>query len=301
MKAQILLLIFFVSCLNASKLITPIPIENSYNKNIAQLGKMLFNDPIISKDGKISCSLCHIKSAYYTNHLKTPIGKNGYVFLRNTISLVNEKYKYYYEWDGRFTSLEVCIESALKDKHETDLSPEEIVKKLKNTEYEKMFENYFKEGLNKKNLLIAFSEFLKSLTTPNSPFDKYLRGDKNAISSEAKRGYELFVAKGCIACHNGMLLGGNVITKIGFMKSVKTNDKGRYEITHNPNDLFYFKVPSLRNVAKTYPYLHDGSVKTLKDIVRRAIEYQLNQHLKEYEVNNIVEFLKSLTGELSEK
>jgi cytochrome c peroxidase len=293
--------VLFVVYLKGAELITPIPLYTQYDRSVAVLGEKLFNDSVISKDGTISCALCHIKKSYFTNHLKTPIGKNGYVFSRNTISLLNEKYKYYYEWDGRFKTLEKCVEAALKDAHETDLTPENITKKLKNTKYQKMFFYVFKDGLNEKNLIKAFTEYIKSLTTPNSAFDRYLRGDKNAISAKAKKGYRLFISKGCVACHNGMLLGGNVIAKFGFMKNVRAGDKGRYLITRNKDDLYYFKVPGLRNVANTYPYMHDGRIEKLKDAVKFMLRYQLYKVYTQEEVDNITEFLKTLSGEINEK
>jgi len=296
-----ILVALFSSVLMAYELITPIPKVNIYNKQIAKLGKRLFYDPVISKSNKISCASCHIKSEYFTNHLKTAIGINGYVFSRNTMSLVNEKYKYFYEWDGRYKTLEECVGAALKDQHETNILPKELVIKLQNTKYKHMFEKVFKDGLNEKNLILAFSEYIKSIITPNSPFDKFLTGDKNAISKKAKKGYELFISKGCVACHNGMLLGANVVAKFGFMKSADSKDKGRFLITNNPKDLYYFKVPSLRNVAKTYPYMHDGRIKSLKEAVKFMLRYQLYKIYTEEEVDCIVEFLKTLTGEINEE
>ena len=295
------LTVLFGGILTAYELITPIPKTNVYNKKIAQLGKRLFYDPVISENNKISCSMCHLQNEYFTNHLKTPVGKNGYVFTRNTISLVNEKYKYYYEWDGRFKTLEECVKAALENKHETDISPKKLVKKLRKTKYKKLFDKAFTDGLNEKNLISAFSEYIKSITTPNSPFDRFLSGDKNAINKKAKKGYKLFISKGCIACHNGMLIGANVIAKFGFMKNADTKDKGRFLITKNPADLYYFKVPSLRNVAETYPYMHDGRIKTLKEAVKFMLRYQLYKVYTEEEVDCIVEFLKTLTGEINEE
>ncbi|WP_456479608.1 cytochrome-c peroxidase [Nautilia sp.] len=276
---------------------TPIPLKNDANMLIAEIGKRIFFDPFVSKSGKIGCYTCHIPKNYYTNHIATPTGVDGYVFKRNTPTLLNIRYNYYFEWDGKYKTLRKCVKEALENRHETDITPERIAQKLKNTEYEKLFKKAFKNGLNGQNVLTALSEYIKTLTTPGSKFDRFLRGE-GSLSEEELKGYELFVKKGCVACHNGVLLGGNLITKFGFMKERKTDDLGRYYVTKNPKDKYYFKVPTLRNITETYPYMHDGSVKTLKEAVEIMLKFQLEKIYTERDVELIIEFLKTLKGDL---
>ena len=139
---------------------------------------------------------------------------------------------------------------------------------------------------------------MKTLITPNSPFDRYLMGDENAISPEAKKGFITFKEQGCVACHQGVNVGGNSFQRFGSLIGVQSDSKGRYEVTNDEQDMYYFKVPSLRNVELTAPYLHDGRLKTLEDTVKFMANYQLAQSLSEEEISNIVSFLKSLTGQL---
>ena len=174
-----------------------------------------------------------------------------------------------------------------------------IVSKLKNNiEYKKEFESIYKDGITKDNITNALAEFEKALITPNSPFDKYIQGDKNAISQKAKNGYELFKSKGCILCHHGINIGGNLYNRFGIYTESNSSRLGRYEVTKNIEDKFVFKVPSLRNVALTSPYMHDGRAKTLKEAVEIMTEYQLGRYMKDGEIDDIVEFLKTLNGQI---
>ncbi|MBQ5546781.1 MAG: c-type cytochrome, partial [Acetobacter sp.] len=152
----------------------------------------------------------------------------------------------------------------------------------------------------------AIAEYEKTLITPNSPFDAYLKGDEKAISPEAKRGYELFKDLGCASCHNGIGVGGGGYEIMGLEGNYFKDrggpftaaDKGRYTVTGKPLDMSRFVVPNLRNVALTAPYFHDGSVKTLDEAVRKMARYQLGMdHLSDQDVTDIVAFLKSLTGQ----
>ncbi|MBA1421469.1 MAG: c-type cytochrome [Epsilonproteobacteria bacterium] len=140
----------------------------------------------------------------------------------------------------------------------------------------------------------------KILITPNAPFDKYLRGDKKAISQRAIKGYMLFKTKGCIACHNGINIGGNLYNKFGIYGDTESKELGRYAITHKEEDKYVFKVPSLRNVSLTAPYLHDGRASSLKEVVNLMFKYQLGRRIHGEELRDIVSFLQSLTGELPE-
>ena len=180
------------------------------------------------------------------------------------------------------------------------ISIDELVVKLNKTEYKNRFNKVYKQGLTKDSLVDAIAEYEKSLITINAPFDKFLRGDENAISEAAKKGYRLFKDQGCIACHHGINVGGNLYAKFGAVKEAEVISKGRFEITKNELDLYHFKVPSLRNIELTYPYLHDGRFDTLEDTVKFMAYHQLGKTLKDEDIENIVSFLKTLTGTLYE-
>jgi len=290
-------ILFLLCIISYAGYFTPIPKKSNVDKKVALLGKKLFFDTSVSKSGKISCATCHIPQDYYTNRLKTPVGADGYVFKRNTPTLLNIRYNYYFEWDGKYKTLQKCVLEALKNRHETDVTPKRIAEKIKDKKLGKEFKTTFKDGLNAKNVLKALTEYIKTLITPDSKFDGFLRGEVKLSESE-KRGYELFLKKGCVACHNGILLGGNLITKFGFMKEKKTEDLGRYYVTKDPRDKYYFKVPTLRNITQTYPYMHDGSVQTLKEAVEIMLKFQLEKIYTPQDVNDILNFLKTLEGKL---
>ncbi len=173
-----------------------------------------------------------------------------------------------------------------------------VIKTLTASHYKAKFELLYKEGITKESITDALAEFEKTLITPDSPFDNYLRGDKNAISQVQKEGYALFKEKGCIACHHGRNVGGNMYNKFGLLISIKDDHLGRFNITQNEDDKQVFKVPSLRNVAKTAPYFHNGSAENLKKAVYFMAKHQVGRAISEEEVNKIISFLETLTGKL---
>jgi cytochrome c peroxidase len=174
-----------------------------------------------------------------------------------------------------------------------------VIQRLKKDKsYPKEFAAAFpsdKEPISYANVGNAIGAFERTLITP-SRFDQFLKGDDNALTPEEKKGAQAFVQTGCIACHNGATLGGMMFQKLGLVKPYPTKDMGRFEVTKNEADKMMFKVPSLRNVAKTGPYFHDGSVKTLEEAVSQMAEYQLGKQLTPDQVKEIVTFLNSLTA-----
>jgi len=173
-----------------------------------------------------------------------------------------------------------------------------LIKKLNLTEYRYLFEDIYQDGITKDNISDAIAEFEKTLITPNAPFDQYLKGDDKALSKEAKEGYELFKNKGCISCHHGVNVGGNMYNKFGVMVDIKTTNLGKYNVTKNEEDKYYFKVPSLRNIEHTAPYFHDARTSSLHEAVKIMSLFQLGRPISKDEISKIVEFLKSLSGEL---
>jgi len=292
------LLIYFSSSLYAT-LIEPIPISIDINMNKALLGKKLFFDSILSKDGKISCASCHDLKKGGDDGLKFSIGIKGAEGNINAPTVFNSIFNFRQFWDGRVKNLKEQIVEPIENPVEMGHNVSLVIDNLKkNKKYVLEFSNIYKEGITKNTLIDAIAEFEKSLTTPNSPFDKYLNGDKNAINKIVKKGYKLFIDKGCIVCHNGINIGGNLYNKFGIYKDANSSNFGRYNITKKEEDRYVFKVPSLRNVALTAPYMHDGRFNTLKESVSFMTQYQLGRYINKSDIDAIVEFLNSLTGEL---
>lgn len=170
-----------------------------------------------------------------------------------------------------------------------------------NNDYKKDFDKLYGE-ITFDNIADAIAEFEKTLITPNSPFDRYLRGDENAISEQAKRGYAAFVSNGCTSCHHGVNVGGNMYQKFGiFIQYPNQELLGLFDRTKREEDKMVFKVPSLRNVEKTAPYFHDGTMPALEQAVQFMAYYQLGKFLEEDTINDITAFLKTLTGEYNEQ
>lgn len=201
-------------------------------------------------------------------------------------------------WNGRAKDLAEQAKVPFFNPKEMGLSPELLLQKVNSNEnYVKAFKKLY-GGVTVENIVLTIAEFEKTLITPNSTFDRYLSGDQNAISAQAKKGYEDFKANGCISCHQGQNIGGNMFQKIGIFKEYPNQeDLGRYEITKREADKMVFKVPSLRNIAKTAPYFHDGSIPTLDACVQFMAYYQLGKFLDQETVDNIVAFLESLKSE----
>lgn len=297
---NILFLIFLLQVsLKANSIFAPIPLEVEFDKEKAYLGKKLFNDPILSKDNTISCSTCHAISNYGVDSKIIAIGINGVKGIRNTPTVLNSRFNFVQLWDGRAQDLKEQALLPLITKFEMGDTSDNIIDKLNNNEeYTRLFLNIYKSDLQIKYIADAIAEYEKTLITPNSKFDKYLRGDENALNKQELDGLELFQSKGCISCHNGVNFGGNHYQKIGYFSDYIDDDLGRFNITKNEKDKNFFKVPSLRNIAETGPYFHDGSSETLKNTIKKMALIQVGRILTEEEVNNLEAFLKSLTGEL---
>lgn len=295
---KIIFILFFYTILFSKEPITPIPLEIEFDKDKANLGKELFFDPILSKDNTISCHSCHLLEQGGDDNLQFSFGVGGKVGNMNAPTVFNSTFNFVQFWDGRAKNLQEQALGPITSEVEMAHTFEEIIKILNNTEYKEKFKKIYKDGVTKNNITDSLAQFQKTLITPNSPFDRYLRGDKNAISKEQKQGYEIFKNQGCIACHHGVNVGGNLYAKFGLISELQSDSKGRYEVTKNELDKYYFKVPTLRNIELTSPYLHDGRIEELEDVVKFMAHYQLGKSLSEEEVKKIVLFLKSLTGDL---
>ena len=282
----------------AEELITPIPFESQYDIKKALLGRKLFFETRLSHDNTISCASCHFIEDGGDDNSPISFGIGGNTGTRNSPTVLNAIYNSVQFWDGRAKNLQEQVVVPIHNPVEMGSSFKEVISKLiKDDNYLGEFLSIYKDGITGLNITDAISEFEKSLTTPNSRFDQYLRGDKKVLSDDEKEGYKLFKEYGCISCHNGVNIGGNLMQKIGVMSDAKSLDFGKFNITKKEEDRFYFKVPSLRNIELTAPYFHNGQVETLKDAVEKMAEYQIGYLLEEKEIESIVKFLKTLTGD----
>jgi cytochrome c peroxidase len=301
MKALCTLL--FIPIFSLSEmLITPIPSDIELNNKKVLLGKMLFHDTRLSKDDTISCASCHDISNGGDDNRAFSIGVNNQVGTVNSPTILNSSLNFVQFWDGRVNTLEEQAVGPIHNPIEMNSNFVEIISKLKNDDvYKKQFSQIYNTTINKNNIIDAIVEFEKSLTTPNSKFDLYLKGQKDILNEKEKKGYELFQSYGCISCHNGVNLGGNLFQKVGIIDSYFKEDEtnlGRYNITKQNKDKFYFKVPTLRNIELTAPYLHNGSLKDLRSVIEIMIKYQVGAIYEDKDVENIELFLKTLTGEI---
>ena len=293
---KIILLLSFFTLIYAEP-ITPLKTVK-INPEKVQLGKALFFDTILSKNNTISCATCHDLKNGGDDGLKFSFGINGQEGDINSPTVYNAVYNFRQFWNGRARDLQDQASGPVDNPIEMGHDFKELIPILNKTPYKQKFAVIYNDGINKKNITDAIAEFEKTLVTLNAPFDKYLLGDKNAISQDAKDGYKLFKQKGCIACHHGINVGGNLYNKFGVMQMVDSKRLGRFEVTNKEEDKLYFKVPTLRNIELTSPYLHDGRYTKLEDTVKFMARYQLGRILNQEEIDKIVKFLKSLTGEI---
>lgn len=298
-----ILLNFFCPSLDANdNAIIPIPQTVKYNSLRHQLGKKLFHDTRLSGDNSISCASCHNLENFGVDGNQFSPGVEGSLGSRNTPTIFNLKFNESYFWDGRAHNLKTQIDGPIHNPKEMKSNWKDIVKKLKaDADYVKEFKKaYPSDEISEKTIKDAIVEFEKALITPDSPFDKYLRGDKKALNSKQKKGYELFKSFGCISCHQGKNIGGNMLQIFGVAEKIpdKTfgKDKGRFNVTKDEDDKHVYRVPSLRNINETAPYFHNGSVNNLKEAIRIMAKYQLGEKIKQKDINYIYEFLKTLTG-----
>ena len=272
------------------------------------LGKALFFDTRMSLDGTVSCARCHQPALYGTDGLAKAIGVKDRLNPRNSPTVLNAAEQFVVHWRGDRANVEDQATKALigpPSFGEPDFAAA-MAKLEAIPEYAAMFRAAFPEEKNpitQDNWGKAIGAYERTLLTP-SPFDAYLAGDAKALSAKAETGLKKFMDTGCTACHNGVGVGGGMYQKFGVMEDYwkatgsKDIDKGRFDVTRNPDDMYVFKVASLRNVAMTPPYFHDGSVATLPQAVRVMARVQLGKQLSDEDVNDIVAFLNSLTGPL---
>jgi cytochrome c peroxidase len=292
---------------NYRKIFTPLP-KNAFLpedlkgdqkvlKSKVALGKKLYMDPLLSKTGKLSCNTCHQLENFGVDNEATSKGHNGKRGERNSPTVYNAALHFVQFWDGRALTVEEQALGPIMNPAEMGLRDSaELEKKISEiNEYKKLFKNAFpldNNPINSINIAKAIGTFERTLIAP-AKFDLYLQGGNNLTKKELN-GLSIFVNSGCIACHNGTLLGGNMYQKLGLVVPYATYDLGRYKVTKNESDKYFFKVPSLRNITKTAPYFHDGSIKTLPEAITLMGKHQLGKDLTSSEVKSIILFLNTL-------
>jgi len=273
------------------------------------LGKMLYHDVRLSKDNVQSCNTCHDVNKFGVDNQPLSKGNDGKLGSRNSPTTFNAAFHIAQFWDGREPDVEAQAGGPILNPVEMAMPSEEAVieriSKIK--EYQEMFPKAFpdaKEPITFENLRKAIAAYERKLITYQTRFDDYMRGNDDALTAEEKKGMQTFINVGCASCHMGPLLGGTMFQKFGvyddYWKYTKSKniDLGRYEVTKKEEDKYVFKVPSLRNIEKTYPYFHDGSVASLDDAIQIMAQTQLNKTLSDEEIAQIKTFLKSLNGDV---
>lgn len=280
-------------------------LTNPVTPEKVKLGEKLYFEKRFSKSGTLSCNSCHDLARYGVDNEPTSPGHEGKRGERNSPTVYNAAVHAFQFWDGRAKSVEEQALGPILNPVEMGMASEGDVLAVlhKDAEYQKLFKAAFpsdKDPLVFENVGKAIGAFERTLMTP-SRFDAYIQGDKSALTEMEVKGFERFKATGCTTCHMGTGIGGMMFQKLGLVKPYPTEDTGRHAVTGNEADKYMFKVPSLRNVAHTGPYFHDGSVKTLEEAVKIMAEYQLGKTLSDEETKEIVTFLNALTGEIPEK
>lgn len=298
---HVALILTISGALAAQEPITPIEPIKEINLAMVELGKKLYFDPRLSKSGFISCNSCHNLSMGGTDNLKTSIGDHWQQGPINAPTVLNSSMNIAQFWDGRAADLKAQAGGPIANPGEMAFTHTLALEVLESIpEYVMEFTQVFgPDCINIDQVTEAIAEFEKTLVTPNSHFDQWLLGDETAISEQALAGYQLFKNSGCVACHAGEAVGGASFQKMGLVAPYETKNaaQGLATVTGQDADRFKFKVPTLRNVQLTYPYFHDGEAATLAEAVDIMGRLQLARNFEATEIDQVVAFLKTLTGD----
>ena len=278
--------------------IQPAPVTN---QAMVDLGIKLFFDPRLSKSGFISCNSCHNLSMGGSDNLTTSIGDRWQQGPINAPTVLNSSMNVAQFWDGRARDLKEQAGGPIQNPKEMAFTHELAVEVIASIpQYVDEFEKVFKSReVSIDRVTTAIAAFEDTLVTPNARFDRWLKGDRAALTADEFEGHRLFMHSGCTMCHNGPAVGGRSFQKMGVVEPYRTNNpaEGRFAVTGRDADRFNFKVPTLRNVELTYPYFHDGAAPTLADAVNVMARVQLGKQFSDEENAKIVAFLKTLTGD----
>jgi cytochrome c peroxidase len=284
--------------------IQPLPAPPNLPPERVALGERLFRDKRFSADNSLACISCHDLTQGGDDGKRVSLGIGGALGGINAPTVFNSGLSFVQFWDGRAASLEEQAAGPIHNPQELGSSWAEVLARLSlDAEIVAAFKVAYSDGLSAKNIADAIASFERTLLTRNSRFDRYLQGNRSALTAQELEGYQRFRELGCTSCHQGALLGGNMYQKFGVLgdyfagRPSSQADLGRYNVTGRAEDKHVFKVPSLRNIALTAPYFHDGSVGSLAEAVIIMGRYQLGRELAEPDVQALVAFLQSLTGE----
>ncbi len=279
--------------------------ENPITPAKFKLGQQLFEDPRLSGDESLSCSSCHPKELGYADGMPFSEGAQGKPMPRHTPTILNSAYNRYINWDGKFATIRQLVPAVLANPKNMNMQDDAVLlSRLESVpEYREQFHEAFGGPATKDRVTLAIEAYVRGLTTPNSPFDRYAAGDKSALTDAQQRGLVLFVGKAdCAMCHRGPNFADDQFHALG----IRGNDEGRYKVTGVEADRYAFKTPTLRNVELTAPYMHDGSVTTLRGVIdfynngggqQQPKSVLLRKlYLTEGEKSDLVAFLESLTG-----
>lgn len=297
------LLALFPLSISSQPILPIVPTEPD-NPDEVLLGKQLFHSVKLSHDNTISCASCHNVSEGGDDGLVVSVGINGQLGKINSPTVLNSALNAFQFWDGRTATLEEQVQEPIHNPVEMGSNWQDVIKKLsRDQDIVSQFRRIYDDGLTQENIARAIASYERQLVTTDAPFDNYLNGESDALTDQARQGYHLFKQMGCISCHQGKNVGGNMFQYFGIMGNyfqdrgnITESDYGRYNVTGKEEDRFKFKVPSLRNIAKTAPYFHDGSAETLEEAIRVMARYQLGRPISDDQVAKIKAFLETLTG-----
>ena len=289
----------------AGEPLRPIPAAPDADPEKVALGRALFHDPRLSKDNSMACVSCHDLSHGGDDGRAVSVGVEGRTGPINAPTVFNAGLNFRQFWDGRAATLEHQIDGPVQASVELgSLWPDVIAKLYDHESYPARFGALYADGITRENVKDSLATYMRSLTTPNGRFDRWLGGEADALNQHEKRGYALFKHYGCVSCHQGANVGGNMFQVFGVLNDyfrrrgdITDADFGRYNVTGNPSDRHAFKVPSLRMAALTAPYLHDGSAATLRDAVDAMFTFQLGREAPDEDKDAIVAFIETLAGE----
>jgi cytochrome c peroxidase len=288
--------------------ILPVPAEPAENREKVALGEQLFHEARLSADDSISCAHCHPLKKGGVDGLPRSPGVDNQLGVINTPTVYNARFNLAQFWDGSAASLEEQVEGPVHNPLEMASNWEQVLGKLRRDKaYVEAFSRIYPDGLTAANIRDAVAAFERTLVTLDSPFDRWLRGDDQALTTRQSRGYHLFKSYGCVACHQGVNVGGNMYQLMGAMGDyfgdrptpAQPADLGRYNVTGDEADRHMFKVPSLRLASRTPPYFHDASVDTLDQAIQMMAKYQLGRDIPRQDREDIAAFIESLSGKNS--
>jgi len=292
------------SLLSGSAALLPLPAAPVLPADKVALGKRLFFDRRLSRDDTIACASCHRLDSGGSDRLLVSVGIEGRKGGINAPTVFNSSLNFVQFWDGRAASLEEQAAGPVHNPLEMDSNWAEVIAKLdRDDAYREAFGRLYKQGITGETIVDAIATFERTLLTPNAPVDRFLAGDQTALDPLERAGYQRFLDYGCASCHQGAGIGGNMFQRFGVMddylkeRANRPSDLGRFNVTGLDQDRNVFKVPSLRNVAVTPPYFHDGSASSLDEAVIVMGRYQLGRELSADDVKALTAFLRALTGE----